>query len=518
MRMSHLFAMTLREPPADVAAPAQQLLMRAGFLRSLEGQAAYLPLGKATLERLEVVAHEQLAPLAPQEIGLPARALDAEDVAAIIDELARREIRSYRQLPQTLCARVGQTIDVYTLAATKAGQAAQIHALREALERIAAACDISTQTVMAQSDAHGEPSGWAVAQMDAGGTGRLLLCPACDYAAEQAAARSEKPQPATAGPAPLAKVATPETMTIAALAELLGVPESATAKAVFYTGLIGGDRRFIFAVVRGDMDVSEEKLASAIGAAALQPATTEEIVATGATPGYASPIGIRREGVIVVADDLIPASPNLVAGANEAGYHLLNTVYGRDYTADIVTDIVLARPGEPCPRCGNPLTLQPATVLGRVAPIPSRRAAYLDAEGRNQSVRMARAVIDLDLLLAVVVKQHHDADGILWPAGIAPFDVYLASLALKSGDETDAAAESLYRALMDAGLRVLFDDRDERPGVKFKDADLIGLPVRLTVGARSLREGGVELKRRNEAAKELVPVGNVVARVAGDKA
>jgi prolyl-tRNA synthetase len=510
MRMSKLFSTTLREPPADVASLAPQLLMRAGYLRTFEGQPAYLPLGKAALRHIEAIIDEQLAPLGVQEIDVPGEAAEA------VDDLARREIRSHRQLPQTLLVHMSHTTHVHMLTADETGRADQIKALRAAIERAVAACDVVAQTVIAQTGVGSVPSGWAVAQIMRGGPDRLLVCPqpACGYAAEQAAATAQKSQPAPAAPATLAKVATPETTTIAALAELLGVPESATAKAVFYTGLIGGEKCFIFALVRGDMDVSEAKLAAATGATALQPATNADILVVGAAPGYASPIGIRREGAVVVVDDLIPTSPNLVAGANQTGYHLLNTVYGRDYTADLVTDIALAQPGDLCLHCGTPLVPQTATILARVMPIPLRRAIYLDAEGRAQPIRMAQAVIYPERLLSAVVEQHHDADGILWPPGIAPYDVHLASLALKPGDDTDAAAESLYRALTDAGIHVLFDDRDERPGVKFKDADLIGLPIRLTVGARSLREGGVEFKRRNEAAKEIVPLEEVTEYVA----
>ena len=370
----------------------------------------------------------------------------------------------------------------------------------------------------------GDPQGYVFAVASEAGEDRLAACanPACGYLAEIDLARFARP-PDVRGleePAPLQKVATPGTKTIAALAELLDVPEARTAKAVFYMATLGGTQtpRFVFAVLRGDMEVSERKLAEAIGADNLWPATDAEIEATGAAPGYASPIGIRRQGILVVADELIPLSPNLVAGANETGYHLLNTVYGRDYTADVVADIALLPSGAACPGCGYPLSIRQATVVARLGTMAAKpkardRVTWITTASPGRSrwdgVRSSPS--------ASWPRPSNSTTTATASSGrpcVAPYDVHLTSLA--SPDDAEAAvAASLYDRLAAAGLTVLFDDRDERPGVKFKDADLIGLPARVTIGARSLREGGAELKWRDQPEKQIVALEDLVKMIAG---
>ena len=273
-------------------------------------------------------------------------------------------------------------------------------------------------------------------------------------------------------------------------------------------------QKFVFAVVRGDMDLNETKLANAIKAQALRPAHEEEIRAIGAEPGYGSPIGIRRENVIVVVDDLVTKSPNLVAGANEEGYHYLNVNYGRDFTADIVADIVAAADGYACAECGAPLRTVRGVEVGNIFKLGTRYSAamgayFQDKDGTRKPVIMGSYGIGVGRLMASIVEEHHDDYGIIWPITVAPYHVHI--VALKGGYEV---AEELYQTLQDAGVEVLYDDRTEpSPGEKFNDADLIGVPLRLTVGGRSLKKGGVELKRRSEKESVLVPVDEVVARI-----
>jgi len=279
-----------------------------------------------------------------------------------------------------------------------------------------------------------------------------------------------------------------------------------------------GGEVFVFAVIRGDMEVNETKLANAVGATALRPATEEEIRAVGAVPGYASPVGLSvgahgRAPLQIVVDDLIPLSPNLVAGANEEGYHLLNVNYGRDYTATIVCDIAAARDGDPCPHCGGPLRTARGVEVGNIFQLGTRYAealgaTYLDREGQPRPIVMGSYGIGVGRLLACIAEEHHDAQGLIWPISVAPYQVYLISM-----PGAEAEAEALYAQLTAAGIEVLFDDRAETAGVKFNDADLIGIPIRLTLGKRSLKEGGVELKRRDRTEKEIVPLADAVARV-----
>ena len=304
-------------------------------------------------------------------------------------------------------------------------------------------------------------------------------CPACNYTERLELARFTKSPPSAEEELPLEKVLTPDCHTIEALANFLGLPQEKTAKALMFTR--PGDNQFVFVVVRGDMHLSEAKLKKFVGD--VRPATTEEIERSGAAPGYASPIGLKD--TLIVVDDLVPSMQNLVAGANEAGYHLKNTNYGRDYSAEIVEDLVQARAGDPCPSCTNSLTVLPAISLA------------------------IRNTCDLPNILLALAETHHDAKGLTLPHPAAAFDVYLMHLPGKEMD-TRARAEEIYNTLQSAGIRVLFDDREERAGVKFNDADLIGCPVRITVGEKALKEGMVEFKPRKEKENRLVSIQDVL--------
>jgi prolyl-tRNA synthetase len=342
------------------------------------------------------------------------------------------------------------------------------------------------------------------------------VCDACGYSANREIARFQKSAAAEEEtPLPVAKVATPDTTTIDALAKFLNIAPERTAKAIFLMATIldGPERseKFVFAVVRGDMELNEVKLSNAVGAIALRPATEAEIRAIGAAPGYGSPVGVHD--CLIVVDDVIGRSANLVAGANEDGYHLLNVNYGRDYQAQIVADIVAARAGDACPTCGQPLKTVRGVEVGNIFKLGTRftastDATYVDDEGDNHPIVMGCYGIGLGRLMACVAEAHHDDDGLIWPASIAPYPVHL--VALPGGE---SVADQLYTELQRAGIEVLYDDRDERAGVKFKDADLLGMPLRLTVGERSLASGGVEFKRRDLAERALVPVDSVLSKV-----
>jgi prolyl-tRNA synthetase len=286
--------------------------------------------------------------------------------------------------------------------------------------------------------------------------------------------------------------------------------------------------KFIFAVVRGDMEVNETKLGNAVKARTLRPATEEEIRAVGAEPGYASPVGLdgstSDRSFLVVIDDLIPQSTNLVAGANQAGYHLLNVNYGRDYQADIITDIAAAGEGSACPNCGHGIRAVRGVEVGNIFKLgtfysEAMDCKFLDKDGKMKPVVMGSYGIGLGRLIGCIAEEYHDEHGLTWPVTVAPYQVHLVLLVGKSqeGDQKTAdpakVAEALYSSMQEAGIEVLFDDRAESPGVKFNDADLIGIPIRLTVGERALRQGGIELKRRDQADRRQVPVEEAVAQV-----
>jgi prolyl-tRNA synthetase len=308
----------------------------------------------------------------------------------------------------------------------------------------------------------------------------IAHCPSCKYTERLELAKFFKSAEAEQEhQLPIEKVSTPDCNTIELLVHFLGIPKAKTAKALMYTRI--SDGRFVFAVVRGDMQLSEAKLGAQVGV--FRAASEEEIVSAGAVMGYASAVGLRKEALIVV-DDLIAESRNLVVGANESGWHLRNTNHGRDYSAEIVTDLVQAKEGDACVNCGNPLSILSAIPLTDNFP---------------------------NILLALA-ENHHDEKGLTIPYPAAPFDVHLMHVPGKELD-TRAKAEEIHHALQSAGISVLFDDRDERAGVKFNDADLIGAPLRVTAGEKGLKEGMVELKPREVKENQLVPVGELVEKI-----
>jgi len=309
-------------------------------------------------------------------------------------------------------------------------------------------------------------------------------CSSCKYTEKLELAKFAKLETTeNISPLPLDKLSTPDCNTIESLANFLNIKKEETAKALMYTRI--SDGRFIFVVVRGDMQMSEAKLIAQVGD--VRAATHEEIARAGAVPGYASAIGLSNEALIVV-DNLIPQSQNLVAGANEAGYHLKNTNHGRDYSAEIVADLIQAQEGDACANCGNPISV-------------------------TSSIQLAtRKEFMPENTLLALAEEHHDDYGLTIPQPVASFDVYLMHIPGKELD-TRSKSDEIYSLLQDAGLSVLFDDRDERAGVKFNDADLIGCPIRVTVGEKALKDGMVELKPRKEKEKQLVLIDEIVEKI-----
>jgi len=314
------------------------------------------------------------------------------------------------------------------------------------------------------------------------GAMEVIHCLSCGYTARSELARFAKSVASSEEPLPAEKVETPHCNTIEDLANFLNVPKEKTAKALLYTRQ--SDGKLVFAVVRGDMQLSEDKLKEQVGE--IKMADYDAIEAAGAVPGYAAPIGLKD--TLVVVDDLIPDSPNLVAGANEAGYHLTNVNYGREYSAEIVADLVQANEGDACVNCGKPLSALSADLLK-------------SKDGYN-----------FERILHALAETYHDDNGLALPYPAAPFDVYLMNIPGKTID-TGAATTNLYQKLLDAGISVLLDDRDGRAGVKFNDADLIGCPVRVTIGERGLQNGMVELKERTATEKVQLSLDSVIEEI-----
>jgi len=568
MRMSKLFGQTLREAPTEAEIPSHRLLLRAGFIRQLAaGVFSYLHLARRSLTKIENILRQEMDAIGGQEITMPVvhpadiwketnrwYQIDAEmgrlkdrnnrDMVLamtheeVIGDLVRKEIRSYRQLPLLLyhiqtkwrddprpragLIRVREFTmkDSYSLDADWQGLDKQYRAHYQAYFNIFHRCGLPVIAVKSDVGMMGGKLAHEFMYLTAVGEDTLLLCDSCGYAANRQIARVRKSIPQAETLLPAEKVTTPETKTIEALANLLDVPKARTAKAVFLMASIPEGQatrdRFVFAVVRGDMEVNETKLANAIGAKSLRPATEEEIIATGAVPGYASPVGLKE--ALIVVDDIIPESPNLVAGANEEGYHLRNVNYGRDYQADVVADIVAAQEGDPCPQCDGALRMVRGVEVGNIFKLGNRYSDalgcyYLDKDGVSKPVIMGSYGIGSGRLLACVAEQHHDDHGLIWPISVAPYQVHLVRLAGRADDETRATADRLYTDLQAAGVEVLYDDRDETPGVKFNDADLIGLPIRLTISERSRQQNGVEFKRRDRTEMAVYPMEVIIGRV-----
>jgi prolyl-tRNA synthetase len=372
------------------------------------------------------------------------------------------------------------------------------------------------------------------------GEDTLIICESCGYHANRQVASFRKPEPAAEAALPREEVHTPGATTIAGLAAYLDIPESRTAKAVFMVARVaaegdlategaadstggpsekGAQRdQFVFAVVRGDMELNETKLTNAVKALALRPAHPDEVRAIGAEPGYGSPVGIDRSRALVVVDELVARSPNLVAGANQVDTHLLNVNFGRDFEADIVADLIAAGEGDACVVCGSALKSVRGVEVGNIFKLGTKYseamgATFLDEHGEARPIVMGSYGIGTGRLMASVIERHHDENGILWPISIAPYQVSLVSLANARAPEVAEAADRIYGELVDAGFEVLYDDREERPGVKFNDADLLGLPIRLTVGGRGLAAGVVELKHRRGGESREVPLAELVAGV-----
>jgi prolyl-tRNA synthetase len=348
------------------------------------------------------------------------------------------------------------------------------------------------------------------------GEDTLVLCESCNYAANQQIATVAKPDPPAEEPRPTEEVATPETPTIATLAAQLGVGEDRTAKAIFF---VTGDGRLVTAIVRGDFEVNETKLSNAVKAiGGLRPAHEEEIAAAGMVPGYASPIGAK--GTTVVVDDLVARSPNLVAGANKHGYHLLNVNVGRDFTPDLVVDISNARAGDACPSCGKPLVLRQGIEVGNIFKLGTDfteklGATYLAEDGSRRLIVMGSYGIGLGRAMACIVEAHHDEKGIVWPASVAPYRAHLVALSASKDPAVGEAAEALYQRLTDAGVEVLYDDRDESPGVKLTDAELLGMPPIITISPRSLAAGGAEVTDRASGERSVRPIDEVERTLVG---
>jgi prolyl-tRNA synthetase len=578
MRLSQSFGKTLREAPAEAELASHQLLIRANYIRPTgAGIYTFMPLGYRVIRKIWRILAEEMDAIGGQEMWMPNLhpaalwqatgrwgqvdvlfklkgsgdrdyALSATHEEIVVD-LALRDIESYRDLPKMVyhiskkfrdeprprggLIRLREFImkDAYTLDRGEAALDEYYPSMIQAYFNVFNRCGVPTVAINADVGAMGGKTSQEFTVPHPQGEDTFIACDNCDYAANVEAAlfvrEGEKPATLDA----LTKVETPDCKTIADVAAFIGVPTSQTIKAVFYWwrprfAETPGEGRLVFALVRGDMAIVDTKLVNALGGGFLRAATEAEIRAIGAVPGYASGIGLtaakdmNSAGVMVVADTSIEYGGNYVVGANEEPYHFTGANFGRDFTVSKLADIAEAATGHRCAVCGGRLEAKKAIEVGHCFKLGTRysaavNATYLDENGQPQLIYMGSYGIGLDRLMAVAVELHHDKDGIVWPDSIAPYRVHLVHVG-KEGDGTKAKAEALYAELKAAGVEVLYDDRDGLgAGVKFKDADLIGIPWRVTVSVRSLEAGGVEVKRRNESERRVVAVDELTGLLNG---
>lgn len=570
MRLSKSFGKTLRQAPADAEMVSHQLLIRGSFIRPLAaGIYTYMPLGYRVIRNIWRIIAEEMDAIGGQEMWMPNLHPDSiweatgrkhtVDVLMsfqagngreyilsptheeVVVNLALREIDSYRDLPQMVyhfskkfrneprarggLIRLREFLmkDAYTLDTDEAALDAYYPKMIQAYFNIFERCHVPVVAVDADVGAMGGSASQEFIYPHPQGEDTFIVSEKGTYAANVEAAEFIREGTPPARLAPLEKVYTPNCKTIADVAGFMGVPASQTLKAVFYWwtpfGTTEENGRFIFGVVRGDLDINEVKFANALGGGQLRPATEEEIRAVGAEPGFASPIGLRvapslkEDGVFVLADTSIQAGGNFVFGANEPDYHFSGANYPRDFSVTLMADIAQANSGHLAPD-GSRLVAKRGIEAGHCFKLGTRYstavgATYLDENGTPQPIYMGSYGIGLDRLMAIIVEAHHDDDGIIWPASIAPYNIHLIHIG--KGDDVRQTAESLYQQLQQAGFSVLYDDRELSAGVKFKDADLIGIPWRVAVGSRALAENCVEVKPRQSHERVNVPLTELTA-------
>jgi len=561
VRFSKLFGKTLRQAPAEAESVSHQLLLRSGMIaQEAAGIYSYLPLGWRVLKKIENVIREEMDKAGGQELMLPVlqpfelwqqsgryvsfgeslfTLTDRKEHKLalgptheeVITDLVHRYVQSYRELPLLLyqiqtklrdeprprggLLRVREFImkDLYSFDADEAGLDESYQSMCQAYSNIYARLGLPTMMVEADSGAIGGKDSHEFMVLTEGGEDEVMYCSNCDYAANAEKAQFKKTVILSESKnlLSLEEIATPEAETIEEVAGFVGVLTSQTLKAVFYLA----DGEFIFVIIRGDLEVNETKLRNALKCSELRLATEGEVNEAGLVAGSASPIGVKE--VKVVADDSITSGSNFVVGANKSGYHFKNANYPRDFQVDLMTDIALAQSGDSCPRCRGKLSSARGIEVGHVFKLGtfiSERfgASFLDNDGKSRTIVMGSYGIGLGRLLAAIVEQSHDDKGIIWPLAVAPYQVYLCPLNLEKSAVLPTA-EKIYQELQEEGIEVLFDDRDDSPGVKFNDADLLGIPLRLTLSPRTLQSQSVEAKWRTEKEAQLLPLDNLAVRV-----
>ena len=562
MRVSKMFAPTLREVPAEAEVVSHQLLLRAGFMRkSTNGMYSYLPLAWRVLKKIENIVREEMDNAGAQEIMMPIMqpaeiwqesgrwgAYGAEMIRLkdrhnreyclgptheeMVTTLIKGDVRSYRQLPMNVYqiqdkfrderrprfglmrSRDFIMKDAYSFDRDEAGLDVSYKSMYDAYTNVFNRCGLTFRPVEADSGAIGGSGSHEFMVIAESGEAEIVYCTECDYAANVEKAEMHVIEAADEAALERAEVETPNCKSIADVCAFLNMPVEKSVKAVAYKS----EKGLILCFVRGDHEVNEVKVINTCNVLEVEMADENLLVENGTWGGYMGPVGIDPEKVMVVVDHSVMQMHNFCCGANKEGYHMVNVNPGRDFTPTFVADIRLIQEGDPCPHCGGKVSKARGIEVGQVFKLFTKYSAamnctFLDENGKENPMVMGCYGIGVSRTMAACIEQNNDKDGMIWPVAIAPYEVLVVPVNTKDEAST-AKAEEIYEVLKKAGVEAVIDDRNERPGVKFKDADLIGYPLRVVVGPKTLAEGNIEVKARRTGEVAMLPVdGDYVAAI-----
>ena len=562
MRVSKMFAPTLREVPAEAEVVSHQLLLRAGFMRkSTNGMYSYLPLAWRVLKKIENIVREEMDNAGAQEIMMPIMqpaeiwqesgrwgAYGAEMIRLkdrhnreyclgptheeMVTTLIKGDVRSYRQLPMNVYqiqdkfrderrprfglmrSRDFIMKDAYSFDRDEAGLDVSYKTMYDAYTNVFNRCGLTFRPVEADSGAIGGSGSHEFMVIAESGEAEIVYCTECDYAANVEKAEMHVIEAADEAALERAEVETPNCKSIADVCAFLNMPVEKSVKAVAYKS----EKGLILCFVRGDHEVNEVKVINTCDVLEVEMADENLLVENGTCGGYMGPVGIDPEKVMVVVDHSVMQMHNFCCGANKEGYHMVNVNPGRDFTPTFVADIRLIQEGDPCPHCGGKVAKARGIEVGQVFKLFTKYSAamnctFLDENGKENPMVMGCYGIGVSRTMAACIEQNNDKDGMIWPVAIAPYEVLVVPVNTKDEAST-AKAEEIYEVLKKAGVEAVIDDRNERPGVKFKDADLIGYPLRVVVGPKTLAEGNIEVKARRTGEVAMLPVdGDYVAAI-----
>lgn len=562
MRVSKMFAPTLREVPAEAEVISHQLMLRAGFLRkSAGGMYNYLPLAWRVLKKIENIVREEMDASGAQELLMPIvqpaeiwqesgrwgvygeemfRLKDRHNREfclgptheEMVTSLIRGDVRSYRQLPLNVyqiqnkfrderrprfgLMRGREFImkDAYSFDRDEAGLDASYKLMYDAYTRIFNRCGLTFRPVEADSGAIGGSGSHEFMVIADSGEAEIVYCNECNYAANVEKAELHVIEAPAEEAKAVEEVKTPDCKTIADVCAYLQLPVDKSVKAVAFSS----EKGLILCFVRGDHEVNEVKVINTVGVNEVEMAEESMLAEAGTVGGYMGPVGIDPEKTIVVVDSTVMKMHNICCGANKEGYHLLNVNPGRDFTPTYVADIRLIQEGDPCSHCGGKVSKARGIEVGQVFKLYTKyseamHATFLDENGKEKPMVMGCYGVGVSRTMAAAIEQNNDKDGMIWPAAIAPYEVLVVPVNTKDEASTQKA-EEIYAQLQKAGIETVIDDRNERPGVKFKDADLIGYPLRIVVGPKTLAEGKMEIKVRRTGEVQMLPLdGDYIAAV-----